>query len=201
MIHTDSRFAASVEAAVTRLEQGTDAELVVVAAPRSGSYRDVAYAFGAALAALLMLVAVFSPVHWDPHWLPAEAVALFLIGSWAAEKQPWLLRLLTSAGRRRRQAREAAAAAFHQDQVHATRGRTGLLIYLSALEQHVEVIPDHGLDARIPHGNWHRVCWNASTLEGFLASLDAAGGVLAEHVPALDGDNPDELPNAPRIRP
>ena len=200
MIHTDARFADAVEAAVTRLESKTDAEMVVVATPRSGSYRDLSLACGGALGLLLLLLAVFSPVHWDPHWLPAEVVLLLLAGSWVAERQPWLLRLVGSAARRERQVADAAAAAFHQDQVHATRGRTGLLIYLSALEQRVHVIPDHGLDARIPRADWNTISWDSTTLEGFLASLDAAGAVLAEHIPPIEGDNPDELPNAPRIR-
>ena len=200
MIHTDTRFAEAVEAAVTRLERDTDAEMVVVASPRSGHYRDLSLACGGALGLVLMLVAVFSPLHWDPHWLPAEFVLLLLAGSWVAERQPWLLRLVSSSARREQQVADAAAAAFHQDQVHATRGRTGLLIYLSALEQRVEVIPDHGLDARIPRADWNTITWDSTTLEGFIASLDAAGAVLAEHVPALEGDNPDELSNAPRIR-
>ena len=200
MIHTDTRFALAVEEAVTRLERETDAEIVVVACPRSGSYRDVAMGFGVGLAGLLLLAAVFSPVVWDPHWLPAELVLLFLGGSWVADRLPALLRVLSTGTRRQAQVQVAAAAAFHQDQVHATRRRTGLLIYLSALEQRVEVIPDHGLDALVPRGEWNAVRWEATTLEGFLASLDRAGQVLARHVPPNAHANDDELPNAPRIR-
>ncbi len=200
MIHTDARFADAVEQAVTRLERNTDAELVVVAAPQSGSYRDLAMGFGVGLAGLLLLGAVFAPIVWDPHWLPAELVLLFFGGAWMAERMPVLLRLLSTEERRQEQVEVAAAAAFHLDQVHATRRRTGLLIYLSALERRVEVIPDHGLDALIPRGEWNAVRWDASTLEGFLASLEKAGEVLAGHVPPQDHEDEDELPNAPRIR-
>ncbi len=185
---------------MTRLEQQTDAEVVVVAAPRSGLYRDVTMGFGLGLSGLLLLLAVFAPVTWDPIWLPAEMVLLFFVGSWAAQNLPGLLRLLTTSKRRHGQVVEAAAAAFHQEQVHATRARTGLLIYLSVMEQEVELIPDHGLDARIPHGAWNGVSWDARSVDAFVQSLEQAGEVLAQYVPALEGDNPDELPNAPRIR-
>ena len=185
---------------MTRLEQRTDAEVVVVASPRSGPYRDVAMGFGLGLSGVLLLIAVFVPVSWDPIWLPAEMVVLLFAGTWAAEHLPWLMRLLTTRDRRSRQVVDAAAAAFHQDQVHATRARTGLLIYLSVLEQQVEIIPDHGLDARIPRAAWNGVTWDAHSVDAFVQSLEQAGEVLARYVPALDGDNPDELPNAPRIR-
>ncbi|RME25398.1 MAG: hypothetical protein D6798_09055, partial [Deltaproteobacteria bacterium] len=96
--------------------------------------------------------------------------------------------------------------AFHQELVHATRNRTGLLIYVSALEKQVLVLPDVGLDARVPRAEWNGLAWGPASdphhphdLDHFLAGLRAVGEILARHVPALD-DNPDEIANAPRIR-
>ena len=199
-MHTNSQFAEAVEAAVTRIEEGTDAEVVVVAALRSGHYRDTALAFGVALAGLLLLLAIFLPFDVDPRWVLGDLVVGLVAGAWLAHRWPALTRILTRRSRRVAQVTNAASAAFHQDQVYATRGRTGLLIYLSALEEEVVVLPDHGLGALIPQGEWNAIRWDGRTLEGFLACLEVAGAVLAKHLPAKAGDNPDELPNAPRLR-
>jgi putative membrane protein len=199
-MRTDAHFAEVVERAVARVEEHTDAEIVIVASPRSGHYRDVALRVGIAVSALLLAVALFAPFEVAPRWVGVDLVLGLLGGTWVGGRIPTLIRLLTSRQRRRGQVMSAAAAAFHEDQVHATRGRTGLLIYLSAAEQDVVVIPDHGLAGRIPQAEWNAISWDARSLDGFVAGLDAVGAILARYVPALAGDNPDELSNAPRIR-
>lgn len=206
MLHTNARFSEAVEAAVGRLEDQTDAEVVVVAAPRSGSYRDIATAFGAGMAWIVLLIVLFSPFHFNPTWIPLELPIIGIIGTWVAHKRPGLLRLLTSKRRRRRQVEHAADAVFHEEVVHGTRNRTGLLIYVSALEDRVVLRPDLGLDARVPGAEWNGLRWGDRAdphaphdLEHFLAGLEAVGTILAQHVPA-SGDNPNEIPDAPRIR-
>lgn len=207
LLHTDARFAEVVEAAVTRLELATEAELVVVAAPRSGSYRDLALAVGVVAAWLALAFVLYSPFHFSGGWLPLELPLVGALAAWAANRSPRLLRLLAGTRRLSSQAQAAAAEAFHVEAVHATRRRTGLLVYLSALEDRVVVIPDLGIEARVPDAAWHDVRFGSSpdrsaagTLEEFLAGLEAVGAVLARALPATEGDNPDEIANAPRIR-
>ncbi|NOY27980.1 MAG: hypothetical protein GXP62_19110 [Oligoflexia bacterium] len=206
MLRTDTRFADAVETAVGRIEDQTDAELVIVAAPRSGRYTDIAAALGAAFAWVVLLIVLFSPWQFSPSLIPIELPLVGLLAAWAAHKRPGLLRLLTTSTRRERQVEEAADATFHQEVVHGTHHRTGLLIYLSSLEGRVSLRPDLGLDARVPRAAWNGLCWGdkanpraPTDLEHFLAGLDAVGTVLAQYVPAT-GDNPNEIPDAPRIR-
>lgn len=205
MLHTDTRFAQAVEAAVTRLEARTDAEIVVVATARSASGLDVAVLFGAAIAWLALVAMLWSPWAFHAAWIPLELALVGALGAWAAYRRPGLLRRLHSARRLRRQVDRAADAAFHQEVVHGTRGRTGLLIYFSALEQRVALRPDLGLDALVPAGDWNAIRWGkakdplfCNRLEDFLAGLDAVGDVLARRIPHLE-DNPNEIANAPRI--
>jgi putative membrane protein len=206
MLHTNARFSEAVEAEVGRLEADTDAEVVVVAAPRSGSYRDLALAFGLAVAWLLLLLVLFSPFPFQPAWIPLELPALVVLATWAAHRRPGLLRLLAGPRRRKAQVDAAADATFHQEVVHGTQGRTGLLIYFSALEQRVVLRPDLGLDARVPGAEWNAIRWGSGAdphtchdLDAFLQGLRAVGQVLARHVPPT-GSNPNEISDAPRIR-
>ncbi len=202
----DPRFAAAVEAAVGRIEATTDAELVVVAASSSTDTRGVPWQVGAGVAGLGLAFALWSPVVLDERWLPVELPLLGLAAGWAASRSGRLLRALSGPARMQQAVAVAAAAAFLHESVSGTRGRTGLLVYYSALEERVVLLPDVGLQALIPGSEWNAVRWGegadpqrVSTLEDLLRGMEAVGKVLAAHLPP-SGDNPNEIADAPRIR-
>lgn len=200
MIHADRTFSERVESAVAALEERTDAEVVVVAAERSTSYRDVAIVLGAmaSLAVFVGLLVLPWPVH--PLFAIADVTTVFLLVAWAANGHPISARLAGTA-RRDEAVQRAAAAEFHLEAVHGTPRRTGLLVYVSGWEGRVELIPDVGLEARIPRALWGQAAqaFAHDDLEHFLRGLEAVGNLLAEHVPHTDGQRVD-LANAPRIR-
>jgi putative membrane protein len=198
LIARDQNFRESVEQAVERLERDTDAEIVVVAASRSSSYRDIALFVGLFVGALMLAVVLYSPWTFGPATVPLELAVAIAFGTFVAHRWPRLLRLLIPAKRRAAEVHKAAAAAFLDEQVHGTRRRTGVLVYLAALEECAVTVADHGVEARVPPVAWGRLAIDGRTLEGFLQGLEMLGALLAEHVPAL-ADNPNELPNAPRI--
>jgi uncharacterized membrane protein len=72
VIYTDETFSRRVEAAVTEIESRTDAELVVVVAPRSASYRDLAYAVATALTYALLLALEAMPFAVHPWAVVAD---------------------------------------------------------------------------------------------------------------------------------
>lgn len=206
MLHTDARFAATIEEVVREVEDQTDAEVVVVAAPRSGSYRDAAGLVGVTVAWLALVFVLFSPWRFSGVWLPLELPALGLGVGWLVHRSPALLRRLTSAERRHRQVQTAASAAFTDESLYGTRNRTGILVYVSALEDRVVLLPDGGLQARIPRGAFNTVRWGEGAdrlapgdLDHFVLGLRQLGNVLAAYVPAIEGDNPNEISDAPRI--
>ncbi len=200
MIHANARFSEAVAAKVGQLESTTDAEIVVVAAERSGSYRDLAQTAGALAALIAFGVLLVLPWHIHPILAIADLLVVWLFVSWLAEGLRPTSRL-ASASRRLEQVRRAAAAEFHLEAVHATPSRTGLLVYVSAWEGHIELIPDVGLEARIPRGRWSEATDRLSTddLDRLLEGLDAVGAVLAQHVPST-GTRTSALDDAPRIR-
>ncbi|MBX2799187.1 MAG: hypothetical protein KTR31_16050 [Myxococcales bacterium] len=200
MLHADDRFSEAVAAKVGELEKSTDAEVVVVAAERSGSYHDVAQALGGVGALLAFVVLLLVPFSVHPVLAVLDLAVVWLLVAWVTGGHR-VTALLTSQRRRLDQVKRAAAAEFHLEAVHATQSRTGLLVYVSAWEGHVELIPDVGLEARIPRGRWASAAQALTTrdLDGFLAGLDAVGEVLASHVPH-SGTRRVDLADAPRIR-
>lgn len=194
MIQPNAEFTEAVQAAVHRVETGTNAELVVVAASRSGGYRDVAAGLSGLCCLAALLGAAASPWVFSPFILAIELAMLALVLTFIFDRSPWLLRPLLSAARRKAQVDEAAAAAFYTEAVYTTPERAGVLVYLSALEGEVRVLADTGLLAP-------QVDWDARSAAGFVASLERLGAALAELRPAGPGENPNHLANTPRIRP
>lgn len=194
MIQPNAEFTQAVEAAIARIEAQTDAELVVVAASRSGGYRDIAAGLAMALTLGALLVASLSPWVFSPFILPIELAVLAAALTWLIDRSPALLRTFTSSARRAAQVDAAAAAAFYAERVHTTPGRTGALLYLSALEGEARVLTDTGLTPPA-------LAWDLRSTAGVLAGLDALGAELARQAPPRADANPDHLGNAPRVRP
>jgi putative membrane protein len=200
MLHEDPRFADAVASTVAGIEARTSAEVIVVAARQSGAYNDVPWrvALGANFAVLALLV--WLPVDFNPDWFLFDCGIGAALAAWLGGRVPLVQRAVAGGARMREQVREAAEAAFAHENVHGTRARTGVLVYLSGLEREVLVLPDHGLLGRVPHARLHGVRIGAGSLDEFLDGLRALGEVLAEHVPAVPTDNPNESPDAPRVR-
>lgn len=197
MIHTDAGLHEALSGAVAELEAHTSAEIVVVVAARSGSYTDVALGAGAAGVLLALGLALYSPWVFSPGWLLPD---LLLVGgalAWLVAREPVLLRALTRSARRERQVDEAAAACFWQERVHATGARVGVLVYASALEAQVRVLPDLGAEQALPPSAPTR--WEAQDAASLLAGLHTLGAALAQALPPGE-HNPDELGNRPRVR-
>ncbi len=199
MVHTDARFSTAIEAVVGEIEARTDAEVVVVAAPRSGTYRDLAWLGGGIAATAVLAFLCWSPVVFDALWFPVDVLAAWLLAGWALDRWPALVLAAAGDARRRRQVREAARAAFTEENVHATAGRTGILVYVSAAEGLVEILPDQGLLGRVPGAEWNALRLDAHSVDALVGGLRRLGELLATRVPAT-GENADLIANAPRVR-
>lgn len=195
----------SITLAVEQAEEKTTAELVVVIRPYSGTYRDVAYLFGAGVTWLMLIFILVSPWEIEPYTIPLEIIPFFLVPALLCMVTP-LRRWLTTARRRKRQVQAAARDAFFAEGVGGTRAHTGVLIYLSALERRVEVLADTGVQAGVPVAEWDafvqsiKQVWRAQApVSALRARLDALGDLLGRYLPATD-DNPNEIPNRPRVK-
>jgi putative membrane protein len=201
MIHTDDAFSDAVAARVTAIERCTDAEIVVVAAPRSGRYADVT-ARGASVVALAA-AGVLLAIPWaiGEAWFLVDVGLTWLIAE-RLLRHRCAIRALTRSTRRTAQVRAAAIAEFHRESVHGTPRRTGVLVYLSVLEARVEIVPDLGVEGAVPRGALATVedVLRADATEPFLQGLDALGAVLARHLPHRGDSDETDLPDAPRIR-
>ena len=185
--------------AISRAESNTSGEIVVVVASASGRY----FAIGVMWAALLALT-VPLPLIWLTKW-PVEHIYLIQLAVFAAGVLliQWdLLRLaLVPNGVKRARAHGRAVEQFLVQNLHTTKGRTGVLIYVSFAERFAEVIADAGIYKKVPPETWERVVreltyhlGRGARTEGLVSAIDACGKILAAHFPRGRHDT-DELPN------
>jgi putative membrane protein len=207
MIRTGMDFSEAIERAVRDAERGTAAELIVVVAKRSGSYRDVALGVGAAAAMVALLIALFAPKVFLPAAIAVEVPVVFALVAWLAHRTPRLLLALCPARRVRHHVERAAAAHFLGEAVHGMKARTGLLVYVSLLEESVVLLPDLGLDGRLPSAAWSEIRWSRTgdpsrprTQDDVVSGIASIGAILKARVPADAGDV-NESPDAPRLVP
>lgn len=189
---------------VKKIEAKTDAELVLIVRARSGSYRQADYLFGVLLAFLGLLFLIFSPFDFHQYWVAIDVPLLFAIGAFASSRSNSLRRLLTTSKFRSAAVRTCAAAMFYEAGIANTNAEMGVLIYLSVLERRLELIADRGILKGVNALEWNQILFelheagrqaDAPTL---LAAMENLGALLAKHLPAT-GDNPNELPDAPRF--
>lgn len=201
MLHTNQDFSDALTAAVSNIEQSTDAELVIVAAMRSGAYRDVSLAFGLLFGLAALLVVLFTPIHVRPGMVPVDVFIGVLLG-YLLGRTRLALRWFVPAQRKRRTVCQRALAEFVTESVHATPQRSGVLVYVSAIEGRVVAVPDVGIEGLVPSGEWRAATkgLNADSVDGLVSSLKALGVVLGKYVPPTQDHNRIALDDTPRIR-
>ena len=90
---------------------------------------------------------------------------------------------------------------FVESGVYATADRTGILIFISAMEHEVRIVADEGIHKKIPQAKWDEIASNLAigirdrkTEEALVAAIRSCGELLAERFPAKN-ENPNELPD------
>ncbi|MBU1377421.1 MAG: TPM domain-containing protein [Alphaproteobacteria bacterium] len=224
---------AAVEAAVRAAEARTTGEIYCVLAEESSDYHatPLAWAAGVALLApailLLFGIQVSAPdMRMFGGWTAdqvediGEATArAALIGTLLLQgllfmatlflvSIPAVRRVMTPRGVKRDRVLQRAEEQFLSKNLHATRERTGVLIYVSATERMAELIADQAIHAQVPDDTWDKAMAaliaglkDGRPAQGFTQAIGLCGEVLAERFPARPGDNPNELSDAVVVLP
>jgi putative membrane protein len=198
----DAEARARLESAVAEAERATGGEIVVAVVRACDEYASAAWALGASFAALALLaLGLFAPPLPWVAYLAAQAAAL--AAGHALARLGGVRRLLLPAERVEREVAERAARCFAEQGLTRTRGRSGILIFVTILERRVVVLADAGVDCALAPGeSWQAVVdlvvdglHRGAAAQGLEAAVRRCGEILARRLPAA-APNPDELPNA-----
>lgn len=184
--------------AIRQAEAKTTGEIVTVIAQESGDYFYYLTLWAALLAILSPLLPMIFAVSFAPLGIIELQLLVFVLLALVLRWPPLKMRLVPHAVKQQYCARRAREQFLAQN-LHTTRERTGVLLYVSVRERHVELLADAGIHTRVPAGTWDEVV-NKLTSQvkagqvgaGFVEAVNAVGGHLAAHFPATT-TNPNEL--------
>lgn len=210
--------------AVAKAETTTAGEIYCVLTPAVSDYRETPLAWATAAALILpagALLLGFQPQTltalfggWtvghsaatDATILTALTIyvalqaAVFILAALVVAIPP-VRRALTPASLKAERVHRAAMEQFLSHGLHATRDRTGVLLFASLAERRAEVIADEGIYKVTDPVVWDEVVdlliaglKRRKTADGFVAAVELSGRILAAHVPPR-ADNPNELPD------
>lgn len=185
--------------AIARAERRTDAELVTVLARRADDFPYLPLLWAALLALLIP-----GALHL---WLGGIGVngllltqMLTFISLCLLLRHPRLAAWVVPSVLRRRRASGLARQQFLELNLQRTAGATGVLIFVSEAERHVEILVDEGIARHLPEqarkaivARFTDQVRQGHTLQGFVECIEACGELLSEHVPPTHARN--ELPN------
>ena len=221
----------AIESAVRAAEARTRGEIYCVVTAQSSHYSEVILAWAAGVALLGPAVLLLAGVHvtipdlfasWSASDVGAAietAVRRALIGAIVVQGLLFVLtavivsipavhRALTPRGLKRLRVQRRAQEQFIAKNLHLTRDRTGVMIFVSLGERMAELIADEGIAERVDAHVWDKAMAaltdglkRGDVEAGYAAAVGLCGDVLAEAFPATPGDNPNELPDAVVVLP
>ena len=208
-----------VTAAVCAAERNSDGEVVVIVAPRSDAYHDVALHY----AVLAMLIVPAKLALLPKAWIDWTTALLF---GWNAEPGRGALMLvlfvlltlaflivrllltymplrlaLTPGRTKTRRVHRRAVEMFRTCCEIRTRGRTGIVIYLSVAERRAEILADKAIADQVEPEVWGEAMAvlvdevkAGRPGQGLAKAVEQVGEVLVRILPPRL-DNPNELPD------
>lgn len=221
----------AIEASVREAETRTTGEIYCVVAEECSDYGETPLAWAGGVALLAPAILLLAGVHvsipdFFSTWSAAQvgeaiqsSVRNALIGTIVLQGVlfvvtalivaiPRVRRALTPGGLKRDRVRRRAAEQFLAKNLHLTRERTGVLIFVSLGERMAEIIADEGIAGHVDAKAWDTAMAaliaglkRGEPAAGFAAAVGLCADVLAPRFPVRQGDNPNELPDAVVVLP
>ncbi|MBP1748215.1 MAG: hypothetical protein H6Q52_754 [Deltaproteobacteria bacterium] len=190
-----------IKEATSAAESKTIGEIAVMIVDSSTRYRE-----GETLGAITLgnvlafLITVFF-LHESLWWYIPLTLAFFILWWLVFQKIPSATLHFTGTKRRQLAVRDRAIRAFYEKGLHGTRGKTGMLFFISLLERKVWVLADKGIHEKISQAKLNTFAKNISNgirngdaSGALIQAIKEAGELLHQHFPIEDGDA-NELPD------
>lgn len=196
-----------IKEAIRLVEKNTSSEIVVMVVPDCGPY-PAATIWGAASLSF-PLALLLTPATCAFFWFPPQNMWVFL--TWfillftasflGIQRSAVLRRLFIRDKEMENQVRETAQKNFFMQGLYRTRDETAVLIFISMLEQMVSILPDRGVNKKIPQAEWQSIVEvitsgirETQAAQAIVDGVTEAGKRLMAHFPAATQDK-EELEN------
>jgi putative membrane protein len=196
----DDAARAAFKRAIEAIEGSTSIEVVIAVRRRSARYLHANVIVGAAVAFAGLATMMYASHEFAESSIVIDPFVVGLAAGWLVELLPGLKRVLAPASQRRRHVLQAARATFVERGVSNTRDRSGILVYISRLEQQVALVADSGVARALPPDA------NAKADAALTAAMATGGPAVAKALEDLiaplagamprRADDVNELPDA-----
>jgi len=169
-------------------EDKTAAEIYVVVAHSADDFRLVPFLWAAVVALILPWILWFAAGLSIAVILPLQVLAFLVVS--AVLSHPRIRYRVIPSGIAGDAAHRAAVAQLMAHGVHLDGNRTAILLYVSMLPRHIEVVADHGIHAKVDSKHWHelvgtirREAQAGRLADGLVAAVRTSGELLAKEFP------------------
>jgi putative membrane protein len=208
-----------IKQAVKEAESKTAGEVATAFIGESDDYARYELAFAVIGGFLYFIILMFfagsieetiKKMFWEysPHYLLMfYGFSTFLVMAvvYLLANLPFIDRLIVPKAVMQRKVNQRAVRHFMESGVYNTKDRTGILIFISALERRVELLADKGISAKIPQEKWNAIVGHIiagikarQLVKHLTESIRECGNLLAEHFP-IQPDDVNELKDDIRI--
>lgn len=195
----------AVEDKITELEKQSSVEFVPVFLEQADGYTALrqSYFWFSYVVVLFILQSCLAAelLIWTYALALPVSFAVFALSS-----KSWALRLLVPKAYQQHKVEETALKVFAQEEVFATRDRTGVLILISKMEKSVFILGDKGLNSKVDPKEWSDLGQSLAkdfdqhrSGDSFLKALDGLIQRLKSDFPPRNDDS-NELHNKVRRR-
>ena len=198
-MHMSREDHARIATAIRAAEEKTSGEIVCVLARASSDYAALP-ALWAALIALSVPWPLIAFTQLPVQWIYVAQLVVFMLALLLLSIGSVRV-MLAPRGVQRAHAHRAAMEQFAIRGITRTKGRTGVMIFVSLAERYAHVCADDAIDSKVKQAEWQAVV-NALISEvkegrladGFIAAIERCGNILAPHFPRSANDQ-NELPD------
>jgi putative membrane protein len=185
--------------AIDRAEHKTSGEIVTVIALESSAYLYAPFVWAALIALLVPWPFIY--FTWlAVQWIYVIQLVVFFLLLACFLPRPIRYWLVPRSVKDQR-AHRRAVDQFLVQNLHTTKGRTGVMIFVSVAERYAEIIADSEINTKVDKGTWQSIVDRltadisaAKPADGLIRAIEACGEQLAKHFPPGQFD-PNELPN------
>jgi putative membrane protein len=195
-----------IKAAVRQAEDKISGEIVPVFVEKSGIYSIATYRGFLVFASLAFLAIIVFDRYaenlavYDPFMIFLWVLMVGLAGALITHYIDPLKRLMMSQSHLDRATRQRAENAFLEEEVFATRHRTGIMIFVSFFEREVIVMADRGISKVVDQKEWDKMVRGITAnikmgkiTEGIEAAILRSGEILLEKGFIKTTDDVNEL--------
>jgi putative membrane protein len=190
----------AISEAIKAVEGQSSAEIVTVISRKSDDYLFIPILWAALGALFVPAVTMALGLALPLMQLYGLQLLVFLLLMLAGRFERLSMALIPSYVKHKRAA-AAARKHFMTLQLHTTKKRSAVMLFVSEAERYVEILTDIEVAKKISDSEWEAIVQNfislvrtGETARGYLETIERSGKLLTPHFP-YDPEETDELPD------